>query len=98
MFSARRKVFTARRKVFTARRRRYAIAIYAFFVGGRVQQKLSDDRTPSPPHAKKPHISEVPAHLPKSKGLPLRFPKILNTTTIMLTSEYVFGGYPQDSN
>jgi len=65
------------------------------WVGG--SNKNSATTRPPPPHAKKPHICEVPAHLPKTEGLPLRFSKIPNTTTIMLTNEYVFGGYPQDS-
>ena len=70
--------FTAKRmaSAFTARRRRkgYAIASYAFFVGGRVQQKLSDDRTPSPPCEKTTHLRSA-CSLTQKRGFTPTFPE-----------------------
>ena len=54
--------------------KRYAIASYAFFVGGRVQQKLSDDRTPSPPCEKTTHFRSA-CSLTKKQGFTPTFPE-----------------------
>ena len=46
--------------------------------------KNSATTAPPPPHAKKSHICEVAAHLPKSKGLPLRFPVSIDIGNLRL--------------